>query len=189
MSTGESRRRTDAKNGYVDFPVNRPGFHNTGEGGIFVRLVVVDTADDIYDEWVLCCGGYQKFSYDECLMGDDVHKRDSWTRDGHIKSPTEDFHFPHMREEYDPTPFELEDPQRTTEAVNSWNDYYKWRSRRYLAVLTIGSTGWSIYDDQADEYWLCTYSDLTTEGQALYDSLQQLYAPNGKLFLQTWLDT
>ena len=184
---GTSRRRTDAANGFVDFPVNREGFHNTGEGGIFVRLVAVDQAEDVYDEWVLCCGGYQEIEYDECLMGDDVHERDTFTKDGHLISAVEDFHFPRMREEYEPTPHE-EEQNDVDEATSYWNDYYKWRSINYLAIITLGSTGWSIYDDTKDEYWLCHYNDLTVQGKALYQSLQELY-PTSKLYLQTWLDT
>lgn len=57
----------------------------------------------------------------------------------------------------------------------------------YLAVLTIGSTGWSGYN-QGNGYWRCTYGDLTEAGKTLYNQLKQLYS-GCELVLQTWLDT
>jgi hypothetical protein len=57
----------------------------------------------------------------------------------------------------------------------------RYRSIEYLAVITMGSTGWS-------GEFRCTYDDLTDEGKELYNNIQKLY-PTGKLVLQTWLDT
>lgn len=56
------------------------------------------------------------------------------------------------------------------------------QSVRVLAVLTIGATGWSSGE------WRCTYADLTPEGKALYDNLQNLYHGR-EVRLLTYLDT
>jgi hypothetical protein len=57
--------------------------------------------------------------------------------------------------------------------AGAWGEHYrallKWVSVKALAVLTIGATGWSSGE------WRCTYADLTPEGKALYDNLQNLY--------------
>ena len=54
------------------------------------------------------------------------------------------------------------------------------------AIVTIGSTGWSGYNDSKG-YWKCTYRDLFPDGEALYDSLQKLY--NVRPHILTYLDT
>ena len=54
------------------------------------------------------------------------------------------------------------------------------------AIVTIGSTGWSGYNDSKG-YWKCTYKDLLPDGKALYDSLQKLY--NVRPHILTYLDT
>ena len=165
-----SRRRTDAVVGYVNFPIGR--IESTNEGGCFVRLVVLDVPDYV-ERWVPCCGGYQYFHYDECFLGDD---------------------------QYDPTP----EPEPVNESPEEWMQYFKrryadrrqrnlkyypyadsareWQSTAVLAVLTIGATGWSSGE------WRCTYADLTPEGKALYDNLQNLY-PGREVRLLTYLDT
>lgn len=186
MSEKPSRRRSEEVAGYVNFPIGKPGWKNTGEGGMFVRLVVEDVGD--YDsKWVPCCGGYQTVLYDECLQGDDVNPEPKAlpteeemaamspaqvraALDESTSCPAEDYHFPGMREAHNP------------EAA--WSRY---ASIAYLAVLTLGATGWSGYHEEQG-YFRCTYADLTDAGKALYDSLVALY-PGRKLFLQTWIDT
>lgn len=54
------------------------------------------------------------------------------------------------------------------------------------AIVTIGSTGWSGYNDSKG-YWKCTYRDLFPDGEALYDSLQKLYKVRPHIL--TYLDT
>ena len=65
---------------------------------------------------------------------------------------------------------------------------YGWVCPDYLCVITLGSTGWSGWNDEAGHYWKCSYDDLTSDGKALYQHILALY-PEGKLTLQTWLDT
>jgi len=132
---------------------------STKEGGCFVRLVVLDVAD--YDErWVPCCGGYQYFNYDECFLGDDQYVSPTTPSEGNDEVDVWKYY-----------------PDLYNEVVEG-----QWQSVRVLAVLTIGATGWSSGE------WRCTYADLTPEGKALYDSLQNLY-PGREVRLLTYLDT
>jgi hypothetical protein len=66
--------------------------------------------------------------------------------------------------------------------------YLKYMSIPYIAVLTIGSTGWSGWGKKTEAYWRCQFEDLTEEGKELYRSLQKLY-PKSRLSLLTFLDT
>lgn len=64
-----NRRDESVSTGFVQFPNYR---HGTGEGGTFVRLVVVDHDELSEDSWMECCGGQSEFYKDECLVGSDV---------------------------------------------------------------------------------------------------------------------
>lgn len=55
--------------------------------------------------------------------------------------------------------------------------------------ILMGTTDWSDWSDQKGRSFLCTYQDLTKEGQALYDQIKALYGESCQLYLQTWLDT
>ena len=70
---------------------------------------------------------------------------------------------------------------------NSVHSFLDNCSSDYLCIITLGSTGWSGWNDEAG-YWKCSYDDLTSDGKALYQHILALY-PEGKLTLQTWLDT
>lgn len=151
------RRNPNAVSGYVNFPTDK--YENSGEGGVFVRLVV----EPIYHKdgkefrrdfmlrrgFMQCCGGTQSIAFDECYIGDDLGNYDN-------------YHFPRVDEYKSP-------------------DQYN--SIPYLCAMTLGSTGWS------SGYWICTYDDLTDEGKSLYDRIKTLYGDCGRLILQTWLDT
>lgn len=60
-----------------------------------------------------------------------------------------------------------------------------------LASLTLGTTGGSWYQQDADStrnpYWLCRVEDLTDEGRELVRLLRRLYTR--PVWLLTWLDT
>jgi len=179
-----SRRRTNAVAGFVNFPLHLP---STQEGGVFVRLVVIDREADknISNKWMPCCGGEQSFTYDEVLLGDDlsdlrypsnVANGESWmsqenewrARDEQIKK-TRLKYFPRMLLEW--------------ERDDGHPDYHtRDRSRPFLAIVTMGATGWSY------NQWVCTYDDLTDRGKELYNSLKALYA-GAELRLLTFLDT
>ncbi|MCI0527029.1 MAG: hypothetical protein L0Y56_06225 [Nitrospira sp.] len=181
-------RRSKEVCGFVNFPVNDPAWENTGEGGMFVRLVVGD-----FDEegWMVCSGGYQLVMMDESFIGDDVHPAaPPWPDDmsklskeeidaiikGSTCPPAMQFHFPYYEDRNSPE--------------KQQNKYFEpYASAGYLCALTIGSTGWSGYNDTLGGTWKCTYGDLTEEGKALYKILEKLYEGKGKIYLQTWLDT
>lgn len=184
MSKIKSRRRdVDARVGFVKFPRK----DSTGEGGVFVRLVVIDTEGDRHymRKWVPCCGGYVQFTMDETFLGDDLvdaevdklgptpkwdpktdkgwgaYKRFSAKVDK-LYAKTEAKYFPNI---HSPDP-ECE---------------YRYLSDGFLAVMTIGATGWS-------GHWRCTFKDLTADGKRLYRTFQKLY-PGCEIRLLTFLDT
>ena len=162
-------RRSNDINGYVKFPVNE--FPNENEGGMFVRLVVIPEDADT----PVCCAGYCHIVLDESFLHDgssDALEVEEYIEIGpDCKFPKtyryETRHFPAYHS-----------PDNKNH--DAGNDQYL--SVPYLAVILMGSTGWSCGS------WHCTYDDLTDEGKVLYDSVQRLY-PNSKLYLQTWLDT
>ena len=120
--------------------------------------LVVLDVEDHREKWVPCCGGYQYFRYDECFLGDDQYVPPATPPEGNNA----------FRWKY--------------YSLYNDGDFEQWVSVNVLAVLTIGATGWSSGE------WRCTYADLTPEGKALYDSLQNLY-PGREVRLLTYLDT
>ena len=199
-------RRSKEVRGFVNFPVDDPAYTNTGEGGMFVRLVVapIDVPERPEDEelgdymeraravdWMVCCGGHQFVLYDESFIGDDVHPEPPpWPASFEGLSreeieailhqdqnpPAEKFHFPW-----------LEDRNKPAEEGKFREDPYA--SGAYLCIITLGSTGWSGWNETTKETWKCTYEDLTEQGKMLYNLIQHLYGDKGKIYLQTWLDT
>ena len=144
---------------------------STNEGGCFVRLVVLDVAD-LTEKWMPCSGGYQRFYYDECFLGDDLYVP---------TSPPEN-ESPEELQQY----FARRDEDRLKRDLKYYpyidSGAREWESTWVLAALTIGATGWSSGE------WRCTYEDLTPEGKAIYDSMQRLY-PGREVRLLTYLDT
>jgi hypothetical protein len=167
-------RRSKEVRGFVDFPINDPLYKNSGEGGMFVRLVIAENDENRY--WGVCCGGTQSFLYDEVLLGDDVI-RDLDVSESVVSFsegfPSENFHFPNLRNVFSEPPGKL-DP---------------YLSIPYLSTITLGTTGWSGWNEDKGEYFRCRYENLTAEGKGLYDLIKELYEGEGTLYLQTWLDT
>jgi len=64
----------------------------------------------------------------------------------------------------------------------------RYLSRGYLAVVTLGTTGWSGWRESEGQAWVCTVADLTEAGRSLYDQMAHLY-PGCDLHLLTFLDT
>jgi len=180
-----SRRRTTARFGYVNFPVDSTEFRNSKEGGMFVKLVVVDDRD--YDDtpWTICCGADVYDHKTESLVGDDQvpvpssvplvvdptpDQAKAWLeaeQTAHQK--WEERHFPSLHDNSDAT-------------------FGRFVSRPYRAAMLLGVTGWSGFNDKTDEYWHCRFEDLTEEGKALYRQIQALYE-GCALHLLTFLDT
>lgn len=109
------RGRTDISVGYVNFPVDR--IPSTREGGVLVRLVVLDTAGDeeYMHRYPPCCGGEVSFTRDECFLGDDLF---NVSRDEAKFGACELRYFPDI-------------------------DTEGYQSREFLAVILLGATGWS----------------------------------------------
>lgn len=160
------RRNPEANVGFVNFPISR--IENSGEGGCFVRLVVIDTKSDTeyMNRWQPCCGGNNHFYMDECFLGDDLlnHSNDWHKREVLFRS-CEDRYFPNLNDK-----------------TNPFAEADKYVSLDFLCVMTIGASGWSSNE------WVCTREDLTVEGEQLYSSLERLY-PGCEIRLLTFLDT
>ncbi len=181
-----SRRRTNAISGWVRFPVDSTEYTSTREGGMFVKLVVVDDMDYDQSPWTVCCGVSVSDVLTESFVGDDqadLPTDDTDTsalegeellavmkRQDQAHHDWESRHWPNLHE-----------PQDGTASVEQY------LSRNYQASLVLGATGWSGHSNQHG-YWRCTFEDLTPEGQALYRQLEALYA-GCKLHLLTFLDT
>jgi len=75
------RGKPSEDTGHVVFPHDDPRYSNTGEGGLFVRLVVKEAKE--YDErWVNCCGGTHQIQMDEILLGGSARDFPSQRRTG-----------------------------------------------------------------------------------------------------------
>lgn len=168
-------RRSKEVQGFVKFPVDDPAYKNTMEGGMYVRLVVgtISNKLDTYKH-VVCAGGDNVIIKDGVLLSTDTHRRRNYAdleRDMESRQRWEQRTFPNLFDN-----------------VFDTDTLRRYQSIPYLAIVTIGSTGWSGWHIKKEAYWSCTYNDLSDAGQGLYQSLASLY-PNCLLTLQTWLDT
>jgi hypothetical protein len=168
---------------------------------MFVRLVVVENRDR-KNGWRVCTGGSCYVKFDESFQGDDVHgsnyekdptkeEIEKWTPeqakayiDKSQTRPYEKFHFPLI--------------DVTNRKGLNWNSEphdervladRKYNSIPYLAIINMGSTGWSGFDSEKEDYWICSYKDLTDEGKSLYNTVKKLYGKFADVYLTTWLDT
>lgn len=172
------QRRTTAVTGCVNFPVSEPAWKNSGEGGMLVKLVVCDNRE--FDEqFGVCCGVSVTDILCESFVGDDRRPK------------------PVQLDSYD----SVEAVQAEQDAFRVWEAYHfpkvgddtatgveQYLSRDYLAVLVLGTTGWSGWHEAAGRYWQCQFDDLTDEGKVLYRQVEKLY-PGCELHLLTFLDT
>jgi len=169
------RRNADAVVGFVNFPTDT--IKSSGEGGCFVRLVVIDTKGDnkYMNRWIPCCGGYSNFFMNECFLGDDLTIRhypdddddqSAWGIRARKLSECTSKYLPDLKESFDITS----------------DSYMQYVSRSFLCVMNIGATGWSSSE------WVCTFDDLTADGKVLVESLRKLY-DGCEIRLLTFLDT
>lgn len=149
-------RRSKSVSGWVNFPVNDSKYEHTQEGGMVVKLIVLEDADSESD-FSMCFGASPSNLYGETVVGSD-------------KGLKEQDLYPNIFSE------------------NNISEIVRSASVPLLASVTLGTTGWSGYDNQRGDYWICQYEDLTREGKALYDQLGQLYG-NHHIHLITVLDT
>lgn len=172
------QRRSTAITGWVNFPVNDPQWANSMEGGMVVKLVVCDNRD-FDDQFGVCCGASVSDLLSECFVGDDRRPK------------------PEPLPSYD----SIEAVRAEQQAFADWEQYQyprlhdeavegveRYLSRDYLATLVLGTTGWSGWNPQTEKGWVCQFSDLNPEGQALYRQMEALY-PGCDVHLLTFLDT
>lgn len=173
-------RRTDKISGWVDFPVNDTTWTSTREGGMSVMLVVIDDRNPMPDinidntpEWEQCLCNNAYVILDESFIQDDHYNpiprrttADNLEKEMKDKDLRTEIHFPNCN-----------DPRS--------RDQYL--SVPYLFAAIIGTTGWSGADKDGN-LWHCIFDDLTDEGQALYQMVQNLYT-GCELYLLTFLDT
>lgn len=177
MSNVEYRsRRRDATAvvGFVNFPIDR--IESSGEGGCFVRLVVIDprVQSAFEEKYMPCCGGDQNIFLDESFLGDDLFDNTYPSDDNDLSWKDRDRRYSEVEARYFPNLKNLDE--------NTYRDAYRFVSIPFLCAMTIGATGWSSGE------WVCTRNDLTPEGLALVDMLEKLY-PNCEIRLLTFLDT
>jgi hypothetical protein len=195
------RGNPTARSGFVNFPTSDPRYTHTGEGGLFVRLVVVPTRDA---DFMVCAGGEVRFLADGVLVGDDVTEPPARPvppgKDGQnpmgraLRSLRLLFPGQDQGQQWHEYTDRVE--RRKTfltdvyfqESISSGRHAGRRLSMDLLAALTLGSTGWAGFDEAEQLYWRCRYADLTAPGQQLYDGLRDLYAGTGYPALQTWLD-
>ena len=152
------------------------------EGGMFVKLVVVDDRDYDGTPWTICCGAHVTDTYSEPLVGDDRADR-----------PTAAPYPADATPEQLRTIMDADDRADAKWVARHFPAYgeagaaERHASRPYLASMVLGITGWS---GASAEYksWRCTYEDLTEDGKAIYRQLQALYE-GCTLHLLTFLDT
>jgi len=169
-----NRRNKKAISGFVKFPTDK--MESTGEGGTFVRLVVVPNESE-NNGFMQCAGGYNHIIFDESYLGDDFDEElpnidiSSLSTVEFINySVKETDHYKNKIKKHFPNFYNESSPDKLV-------------SIPYLAIVTIGSTGWS------NGEWICTYNDLTDGGKNLYHLLENLYKDTGKIHIQTWIDT
>lgn len=174
------QRRTNAQSGWVKFPVDDARYRNSGEGGMVVKLVAVESVELSERECFAQCCGAQVFDLlSEVLIGDDQCPPPTAPADyanPEAVRAEQAAHLDWMRRHY---------PRYSDDTAEAREQEL---SQPYLAVLVLGTTGWSGWDDAKSAYWHCTFDNLSSMGQHLYQQFQMLY-PNAQIHLLTFLDT
>lgn len=175
----------NTQEGFVDFPTDE--LRSTGEGGISVYLIVEEAKTNacfvpsvrLHKEEVYL-GARPEY---EVLEGE-LHERLQEEVENFPTEPGEDQlnllqsqARIKIREEKCFAGMRYYDPPVSTNMM----------SRAYDTIIQMGTTDWSGSDEEGN-YWMCEYSDLSTEGQMIYESLEHRH-PNATLRLLTFLDT
>jgi hypothetical protein len=191
-------RRELIQSGMVNFPMSAET--NTHEGGMYVRLYVMDTDDGIGE----CCGVNTFEEFQDVFVGSDVTKAAQIAAEALIREQwfVEDLSIeakPHadrsveelakMNKVFEDR-FKMEETltQESRAAVCTLNAHGYQASHALVANILMGSTGWSGSNKTGEIYFICEYQDLTSDGKAVYDMMQKAY-PTCKLALMTFLDT
>lgn len=192
-------RRKLIQSGMVNFPMSAET--NTHEGGMYVRLYVMDTDDGIGE----CCGTNTFEEFQDVFVGSDITKaaqiaaeavvREQWFVEDDLSIEAKPYadqsaeELAKMRKAYEDR-FEMEKTlaQESRAAVCALNAHGYQTSHALVANILMGSTGWSGSNKTGEIYFICEYQDLTDEGKVVYDTMQKAY-PTCKLALMTFLDT
>jgi hypothetical protein len=157
----------------VSFPAETECLRDSGEGGLFVVMVVPEPEEGVNHN---CSVDVQILMTraDVCVSS---RERDFWAHNS--------------RESWN-SKTELDQHIAKTGNI----DWKRWMFHAYSgtdlsfpmqAAVHLGSTGMSLYDEHKGSYWNATKEDLTPAGKALYEALKAAYgvAP----VLLTFLDT
>lgn len=191
-------RRKLIQSGMVNFPMGAET--NTHEGGMYVRLYVMDTDDGIGE----CCGTNTFEEFQDVFVGADITKAAQIAAEAVISEQwfVEDVSIENkpyadrsveelaeMNKAYEDL-FEMEKTltQESRAAVCACDERGYQTSYALVANILMGSTGWSGSNKTGEIYFICEYQDLTSDGKAVYDMMQKAY-PTCKLALMTFLDT
>lgn len=189
-----SRRRTPVKHGMVNFPMESTSYLDTKQGGMFVKLVIVDTSEYEVSNWKICVGGDVVDQFNAELVGDDMHPHPNFNLDTISSDDSEgEVAYTHKQceQKYAEWEANLERWNANFSATGFEDEelaakYSQSPRISLIASFVIGITGWS--GDNGKQSWSCSYASLTEEGKALYDTMKASY-PDCKLHLLTFLDT
>ena len=181
-------RRTKQVKGYVDFPVNSKEYISSGEGGMFVQLIVLPSSHSDH----VCCGGAStSIVMTESFIGDDLSR--SPAREYYYFPNSECEHQKRFYLEWHQSDVDKSKPLPLLPAACNCYTLDKFSEKNLLSIpllaaIDLGSTGWSGFSGRKKQYWRAKYGDLTLLGKELYQNLKRLY-PRSQLRLLTWLDT
>ena len=193
-------RRKLIQSGMVNFPMSAET--NTHEGGMYVRLYVMDTDDGIGE----CCGTNTFEEFQDVFVGADITKaaqiaaeavvREQWFVEDDPSIENKPYadrsveELAEMSKSYEDL-FEMEKTllrDANRDVVRACDEHGYQTSHALVANILMGSTGWSGSNKTGEIYFICEYQDLTSDGKAVYDMMQKAY-PTCKLALMTFLDT
>lgn len=164
----------------MNFPFASLDFPKSGNGGLCVKLVVIDAIDDAGNTLAMCCGASVFDFRQEPLVGDD-------------QRPVPADVIPEVFPLEDAQHFMEEDERLQTEWIRFHYPRYgtedpesEW-SRHYRASVILGTTGWTGYSPEKGN-WFATLEDLTDDGKALYRLMEKLN-PGCPVHILTFLDT
>jgi hypothetical protein len=183
--------RTNETFGYVNFPVTDPSYTNTKEGGMVVKLVVMCKPRGSKKWEIVLSPEVRDVRQLELVADDMLHIPN--VKDYGDDTLTPEQYFNVMKQQYEfldsvhyPHSVDMEKQYKTKK--NRGFSVENFVSIPYKAVVIIGYTGWSGLNKKTDDYWKCTFNDLTDKGKELYNSLKALYKEH-ELRLLTFLDT
>ena len=177
-------RRELIQSGMVNFPMSAET--NTHEGGMYVRLYVMDTDDGIGE----CCGTNTFEAFQDVFVGSDITKAAQIAAEAVIREEW----FVEEQSDIKNKPYEDLFKMEETLSREAVRDVCQYDERGYkssyalVVNILMGSTGWSGSNKTGEIYFICEYHDLTSDGKAVYDMMQKAY-PTCKLALMTFLDT